>query len=282
MGAQKAGTTWLGRYLGASPEFRRGFRKEYHVLDAHHLASERWLRDHLVAGARTSLDEVDEGAPGPRAGRLLLRAAMVADLRIYFDHFASLVDRDDVVRATGDLSPEHALLHTDHLVGVRDGFAERGLRTAAIFLMRDPVDRVWSQIRMRAAYTQHGSAGSSIDELRSDHAVERFAARTRYHETLRRMGEAFPVDDVFVGLFETMIADPGVSASVSDLVGITRRVPRALSTPSNTSPRDVATVPDDVARVVARHYAETYREVDRLRPDLEVARHWPHARWVLG
>ena len=42
VGAQRGGTTWLSRFLNHSPQFERGYRKEYHVFDALDLAREDW------------------------------------------------------------------------------------------------------------------------------------------------------------------------------------------------------------------------------------------------
>ena len=39
LGAQKAGTAWMHRYLESSPQCDPGFRKEYHVWDAVDLPS---------------------------------------------------------------------------------------------------------------------------------------------------------------------------------------------------------------------------------------------------
>ena len=47
VGAQKAGTTWLHKYLTASPQMVRGYRKEYHVFDSSDLADEPWRERNL-------------------------------------------------------------------------------------------------------------------------------------------------------------------------------------------------------------------------------------------
>lgn len=278
VGAQKAGTTWLSRYLQSSPEFQRGYRKEYHVFDALDLPSEDWMRRRHVNLARESLEAVARAEPAD--GTVLHRLAMLADLDFYYDYFTGLLTRDDEVCAVGDLTPDYSMLSAERMTSVREAFAERGVRTAAVFLMRDPVDRVWSHIRMKAHRHPDWFGRSSEDELLAEHTDPRYVRRTRYELTLGALDEALDGADVHVGLYEDLFTDARQARAISRLIGITPRRPR-LKAPSNRSPRAVDTLPDEIARTVARHYAETYREVARLRPDLDVARRWPHARWVL-
>ena len=47
LGAQKAGTAWMHRYLESSPQCDPGFRKEYHVWDALDLPSGRLARERI-------------------------------------------------------------------------------------------------------------------------------------------------------------------------------------------------------------------------------------------
>ncbi|MCW2817148.1 MAG: hypothetical protein JWN84_4603 [Nocardioides sp.] len=278
VGAQKAGTTWLSRYLQNSPEFDRGYRKEYHVFDSLDLESEDWMRRRLVRLARDSADAVGRHEPGD--AEVLHRLAMFVDLEFYFDWFAGLVRRGDGVRATGDMTPDYAMLSAERMTSIAAGFDARGLDTVAVFLMRDPVDRIWSHIRMKARARPDAFTRSPEDELHAEHADERYARRTRYHETLGALGTAFDDERVHVGLYETLFTDDRQVHAISRVVGITPRKPRLRRT-SNSSPRLVAELPESIARPVAEHYAETYREVARLRPDLDLERWWPRSRWVL-
>ena len=194
---------------------------------------------------------------------------MLVDLDFYFDYFASLVGRDDAVTATGDLTPDYAMLSAERMRSIQASFDQRGLRTVAVFLMRDPVERVWSHIRMKADRHPDWFDRSTQDELLAEHAAPSYALRTRYHETLTTLGEAFDASQAHVGLSETLFTDAQQTAAVSDLVGITPRKPR-LQVTSNSAPREVDRLPESIARPVAEHYAETYREVARLRPELEI------------
>ncbi len=64
VGAQKAGTTWLHRYLADSQQVVRGYRKEYHVFDSSDLADEPW-RERNLDMAQTELDNAAPQASRP-------------------------------------------------------------------------------------------------------------------------------------------------------------------------------------------------------------------------
>ena len=68
LGAQKAGTAWMHRYLESSPQCDPGFRKEYHVWDAVDLPSGRVVRERIERQggdrARFLVDPEQEGADG--------------------------------------------------------------------------------------------------------------------------------------------------------------------------------------------------------------------------
>ena len=87
LGAQKAGTAWMHRYLESSPQCDPGFRKEYHVWDAVDLPSGRVARERI------------EKQGGDRA-------RFLTDPEHYFDYFTGLLDGE--ARLTADITPAYA------------------------------------------------------------------------------------------------------------------------------------------------------------------------------
>src|SRR3954451_14413565 len=128
VGCQKGGTAWLHRYLEASPQCDPGFRKEYHVWDALDLESGRLARERIEK----------------QGGR---RAEFLVEPERYFDYFAGLLE-PDAIRLTADITPAYAALSVERLRMVRDGFTARGVRQVAVYLVRDPVERIWSAARL--------------------------------------------------------------------------------------------------------------------------------------
>lgn len=278
VGAQKSGTTWLHNYLKSSRQYDNGIFKEYHVFDAQDLPSEEWMLRRLTRLGADAVANLRAGVPADAAQ--LQRLAMLADNKVYFDYFTALVTRGRKVRATGDLTPDNAMLSAARMTGIRDEFDKRGVRTVGVFLMRDPVERVWSHIRMKDHRHPDRVTGTSEDRLLHAHADEPYWLRTQYHQTLDNLSAALSPEAVHVGLYETLFRDDEQTRAISSLVGIPFVEPDFTSV-RNFSPRAVDALPEEVARVVATHYAATYRGVAERLPHLDIARWWPHSRHVL-
>ena len=199
LGAQKAGTSWFYDWLMRKPGAVAGERKEYNV----------WNR---VSGL--------EDMPPPKPGAIKL---MCQDPDFYFDYFADLLDQPDCM-LTSDFSPGYAGLDADTLRQISHGFQRRGIRCVAVFLMRDPVERLWSMARMNHARQKtpkvdFSDSPSSEDVLLRIYQTPRAAMRTRYDNTLQAMEAAFPASDRFVGIYEELFV-PGGTENVSELLGI--------------------------------------------------------------
>jgi hypothetical protein len=279
VGAMKAGTTWLHDHLAASPQCQPGLRKEYHVFDSLDLAKEPYLLQRVVAKAHASLDEVAEARPTDPT--FLVQAAMIADEELYFDYFTALFARSPETRLTLDVTPGYALLSAERLAGIRASFARRRVRAVAAYLMRDPVERTWSQVRMQKRRRPENNPGTAEELVALRYAGPTYADRTRYETTVRNLDEAFG-DEIFYGFYEELF-DPATSASeiarLSTFLGIDAHQPD-LGAQFNVSPRS-AELPDATVRAVAEHFRPTYEVVASRFPDRDLPKIWPSSRFVL-
>ena len=283
VGAMKAGTTWLHDYLAASPQCQPGHRKEYHVFDSLDFPVEQgkepWLLHRVVDKARASLDDVAHGRPTDPT--FLHQAAMIADEQLYFDYFTALFSRDPATRLTLDITPGYALLSTDRLASIRAEFERRSVRPVAVFLLRDPVERIWSQVRMQKRRRPENNPGSAEELVAQRYAEPSYAERTRYEETVRHLDAAFGGQAGHA--FYEELFDPATTErelrSLCGLAGIDYRAPD-LDARFNVSPRS-ATLPEETVRAVAEHYRETYEFVASRFSDRDLPRIWPSARFVL-
>ena len=192
VGAQKAGTTWLHRYLSTAPAFARGAMKEYHVWD--------------------SVCAIDEdGAPlleGAHAeAREDLRLSLVAQPERYFEHFAALLAEPGKTIAA-DITPAYSALPEETLRQIRGGFDACGIALKAVFLMRDPVERCWSAARM---YRRKGLTVAGFDPTMAEADFVRAYAGTphaqrrgRYERTVANLESVLPADHLFFGFYETL------------------------------------------------------------------------------
>jgi hypothetical protein len=273
-GAQKAGTTWLHDYLTDARECAVPMRKEYHVFDVRDLPGEQWLRDRIAHRAARAARSVADGTP--KDVPALLQAAMVADPRVYVDHVTGLLHRDEATRLATDLTPDYALLSGERFASIRTDFAARGVRTVAVHLMRDPVDRIWSQIRMQKHRRPEQYPEPAEDLVLERYAEPQYADRTRYDLTLAELDTAFPADDLFVGFYEELFTSSEVRR-ICEMLDIAYRTPE-FATRANAAPREVDALPDETARVVAEHFGSVYDAVAARCGAEAVERLWPSSR----
>ena len=274
VGAQKAGTTWVYRYLQESPEFAAGYRKEYHVFDTLDLESEAWSRNRIITLAETALTDLREGRPADAA--VLHRMSMYGNPAYYYDYFAALLSQEPGRHVTADMTPAYALLSVERLREIRRRFAERGIRVVAVFLMRDPVERIWSQLRMQHQRKAGPGDPSAEERVREQYAAPQYAARSEYHRTIDTLDEAFG-DDVHYEFYERLFT-PDAVAALCRAIGISMHPP-ALERRRNEAPAE-ADLPESTRRTVAVHLSEVYRRVAERFPDVELQALWPSAKYV--
>jgi hypothetical protein len=259
VGAQKAGTTWLHRYLSGDPAVAAGPMKEYHVWNAVY----------------------DTGAGAPHdssfsAANQSFRQRLIRDPELYFDHFAVLLQQCGRQIAT-DITPAYAALPAHAFDRIRNGFERRGIGVKVVFLMRDPVERMWSAVRMygrrNRAIPGMDWTGDAEDWLirycRSDHA----AARSRYDRTIEALRAAFTPDDIYFGLFETLFG-PDAIEQLSAFAGIEPRPGFAASRFNEAPERDWLS--QRAARQVSAQFQSVIEFCAKELPESRVV--WPSSK----
>jgi len=228
VGAAKAGTSWLHRQLADHPECHFRAIKELHYFDAieagrlgrqidHHQAQQLALKDRLAA----------RGVPATEAQerRLTDRAEWLKVLRrgedeaAYVDYLTRGATSAQVV---GDMTPAYALLPEARLAQM--GGLSRDVRI--LYILRDPVERLWSHVRMIAA--RRDEAGE-VNARRCANILKRvlkgdedqISMRSDYAGALARLGAAVPGGRLMIEVFEDMIAGPGFER-ICDFLGISR------------------------------------------------------------
>jgi hypothetical protein len=278
-GCQKGGTTWLYQYLATSPQFTHGYRKEYHVLDSLDLPSEGVARKRLLGRAAEQVTSDPE--PGNRlAATSAHRLSMFLDQQFYFDYFTGLLHRTPRTRLVADMTPSYGMLPTERFEAVRAGFDRRGISTLPVFLMRDPVERIWSQVRMHARlYERHEAARTqSAEFVLAQYARPAYANRTAYDEVIRKLDTVFGPDRVYYGFYETLFTEEEI-LRLCGLAGIDYVEP-GFEERVHFSPK-TSELPDDTVRTVAEHYRGVYTAVAERFPDVPLTEIWPSSRYLL-
>ncbi len=257
VGGHKCGTTWLHDYLSKSPQADMGVFKEYHVFDALTLRGGSDFYAQRIAQARKALE-----APKPRFDadpRLWKALSFLADPREYYTYFARLLAAPGI-RLTGDITPAYAGLSKTTLTQIRDGITAHGLRIRVVFLMRDPLERAWSAVRMRNRENARGDPDYKPDQTESDALMElasarTFTLRTRYDKTIHRLEQVFAPEEILYGFYETLF-DPAEVARICAFLGIDMYRPE-FEVRKNVSPKTENLDPQAERAVVAQ-YRETY------------------------
>jgi hypothetical protein len=273
-GAQKSGTTWLFHHLKASPQFVSGFRKEYHLFDGLDVPGMSYRVDRAVDEAEDTLDRARRG--GPLNAQLLLLASMYADTEVYFDYFASLLGSRPDARLAADVTPAYALLSAQRMTQIKEAFAARGVRTIALFLMRDPVDRIVSSVRMQVREKPERFGRPVHEVLAERYALPEHALRTSYHRTIAQLDRAFGPDEIHFGFYEDLFTAERVR-EISNLLGVDFHPPK-LDERHNASPP--APVPEESLRMVAEHYRDVYAAVAARFPEVDFETLWPGTRFL--
>jgi hypothetical protein len=179
----------------------------------------------------------------------------------YFEYFKHLLDsgRADI---TADITPSYSSLSALVLANIYLGFTDHGYRCKAIFLMRDPLERCWSAVRMH----RHNAAGRStpLHGVRADipeedalldyiHTPEA-QIRTRYDRTIAELEKAFPVKDIYYGIYEELFTEQGI-ADISRFIGVEPK-PDFQRHQFNVSPKQV-----DLSAETMQSVVHNYRQV---------------------
>lgn len=276
VGCQKGGTTWLHGYLKKSRQVDLGFLKEYHVFDALDL---EFAQDYLKKtrmGARKALK--DRAAAGAKRANALRWQQFQIDPESYFDYFHYLLIRDPRIRLTADITPSYAGLSAERLAFIRDGFARRGVSVRVVFLMRDPVERIWSAIRMNHRRHRAQNPDSKILKkteeatLLENYAKPPQELRTRYDLTIANLERVFASEDIHYEFYERLFTEAAV-ARLCGFLGIETRPPDFDRHP-NASPKS-AEISVTAMREVAQHYRPVYESVGARFGERTVADLWP-------
>jgi hypothetical protein len=203
VGAQKAGTSWLHRQLQHHPQVAVPAWKELHYFDSVcQVRTKQHHREGQVDKLRQILSGLEDGKPDPKAVRSALATLERLELLLqppegYREHLDGLAGPQTVV--AGEITPEYSTLTDEGFRLIRETLAPK-----VIFLMRDPVARYWSAVRMLARTRPR------IDpEAEFKKAILRDGmwARSDYATTLDLLDEFFDPDDVLCLFYENLFTE---------------------------------------------------------------------------
>lgn len=231
LGAQKAGTSSLFRYLAAHPSVVPALRKEVHYFDLHHGRGERWYRAHFPPLLSKGDRLVGEGTPyylfHPRVPERLRALLPEAKLLVLL--------RDPVDRAFSHWQWERR--HGRETLDFDDALAAEDARLAPELARWEAEPDAYAPVHHRWAYK----------------------ARGRYAEQLERWLAVFPREQLYVERSERFFADTEtVFREVVDFLGLPPWTPRRFRR-FNTGGYDDRMSPETRAALRAHFAADQAR-----------------------
>lgn len=216
LGATKSGTSWLYDYLRYHPDCGLSSIKELHFFDAldlddiyegHRALMVQNLRDQADAlGAKGKAKAaLDKSASAQRSElSVMARIIETGDLEAYHTFMARAGAGRKVI---GDITPCYSLLSAERYRQM----AEMGEGVRFIYLMRDPIDRLWSHVRMTAFRRSPTGkdaprrAGKILERVFSN-VEDHIGDRGDYKGTLARIDAALDPSQVFITTTESLFS----------------------------------------------------------------------------
>jgi len=249
VGAQKAGTSWLYNYLSDHPQVGLPNAKELHFFDARAMPE---LFGSFDVRALKALSAITERAERP-VPRLIMkdlqkldRARMVGEDRAYLDLFSRLDPDTPVV---GEITPSYTALTEEHFRQIRAFLESAGLHVKPVMLLRDPIERLYSAVRMKIRDTKATGTVSAPETALKRLHTDAVTARSRYDKTIAALDAAFGPDGVHYEFYETLFNDEAI-ARICAWLRIDHH-PAEFGEVRNASPREDDLTPEHRAALRA-------------------------------
>lgn len=217
-GAMKCATSWVYHYLGALSGVEVSPLKELHFFDskfhAHALGDMDALAIKRVGlHLNRSGDPVENLLFSEDYQASIDRMQMVYDDNAYFLHFTRLCAPD--TKTLCDVTPAYSTIGPDGFEFMKLFLDTQNVRARVVFIMRDPVDRLWSQLRHLQEINPKGEAATRWAEAI---ASPRICARADYAGTVADIDGAFPPQDILYLFYEDLFTEATLRR-LSDFAG---------------------------------------------------------------
>lgn len=260
VGCTKGGTTWLYSQLNNSKNIDMGFKKEYHVFDA--------LYEPSCEGFLTRKLSILNDTPHnfkslSKKVDLLKHISFYLDTQNYYDYFDCLWSKGgDDVTTVGDITPSYSALPVEALREIKSNLVSRGFKVKVIFLMRDPIERIWSSVRMKRKKQLRTDPNiklpSELTHVKRMFKTHQYEIRTRYEITVKNLEQVFDQDDIFYACYENLFVDQTLNdlKLFLNLSGLEFDVAHKV----NVSKKDSSLLELDqgLASQIFNHYKDTY------------------------
>jgi hypothetical protein len=214
IGAQKAGTTWLWAQLNRHPGVWMPIRKEVHYFSRYAIS-----QDASILGETRLGRKLFGKAPVCRLWREMFRADLtdaikagdIKKLRWTLRYYCVKAD-DEWYRALfpkdsnltcGEISPSYSILDDTDVARIAALFPDLRI----ILLLRNPIERAWSQVRFDWTRGAREGVGNT-EEIKAFIDSPRQSLRSDYVRMLDIWSRHLPEGNIFVGFYDDIVARP--------------------------------------------------------------------------
>lgn len=222
LGATKAGTSWLYEHLAAHPQCRFRSIKELHYFSM--TKPEQF--DRAIVQAQKSVAQLEARFAGAEPARQVALAQRMADLIEWQGVLAHraidlpayraflLNGLSEDHRLVGDVTPAYSLMPG---AGLRQ-LTEVSSNARFVYLLRDPLARLWSHVRMIAARTAdkdnfEGAAVAQLERILAGNLSGEgrgILDRGDYARIVPKLKRIFAPERLLVLFQEEMLTLPGM------------------------------------------------------------------------
>ncbi|MHA7874964.1 sulfotransferase family protein [Roseivivax sp.] len=283
IGAQKAGTTFLHQALAQTPEVHLPPVKELHYFDIRRGCGKLTFAARARELARAA-DALELAGPAPaRLERARAAAALIAmqsgapagtqSPDRHAAYLTYLAEGHAGARYIADITPAYAVLPAADFADMASIGAAR-----FVFVLRDPVARMWSQLRMATraelgpgapAATLAASARARAEALIRSGRLPR-VERADYARTLGALDRAVPRARQHILFYEDLVRDARAFGALCDFLEI---APGAPDLGRRVNPGVNLPLPPDLESAFATAFAPQYAMV-RARFGSQVPEEW--------
>ncbi len=272
IGAMKCATSWVHAYMNTLEGLTVSPLKEVHFFDAKFSAHALGDMD-AFAIKRAGLHLARSGKA---VENLLLstdfqasvdRMQMVYDDNAYFSHFARLALPG--TRTFCDVTPAYSVLGPEGFAYMREFFATQSMNLKLLFILRDPVNRLWSQLRHLQEINPDGRIAERWAEAIESPAI---MARADYAGTITDIEMNLPPENMLCLFYEDLFEEATLRR-LCEFADVPYR-------PGNTAERRNKTrlemdLPDEATRTFREVLSSQY-EFCHDRFGAEVPAEWLH------
>jgi len=201
LGTQKSATTFIYKSIQEDSYYISPLTKEFHTFDTY------YLQNHFFDFKATLIQKMADKNKECKENlyRLLSFMNNPENYYNYFDHILP----NDHNSFSSDITPSYCLLNERQLVEIKNNFQKKGINVKVVFNMREPITRLYSEIKMRRR-RKNSALYNFFTELDKDALILKLASddlakeRVNYMQIYKNITNVFDSHEYLINLYETM------------------------------------------------------------------------------